>query len=299
MKVAVLCIDGLEYRLVRRWHLREFMQRFYGTHEIKPALKPGDPLYTPLIWASFLLGKPAYLFGFDMEKISRERKKSQYGKLYPLYELRRKLFPGKNFHLRNFLTRLRLFDPNKLVKNYSKIESIPTDALRYTLVFEAEKGGHKVFCRDFPTLNEVKHAEMRALFCNFFELSLNEKLSKIEEVFEYSSKLLSDTIAALKSHDLVLFYTSIIDYAHHMFYRPRNLRYMSVLYSVYKRLANLIMRSIPNLSKLCILIVSDHGFDPIKQIHSDYGFWSMNIEPPRMPKTILDFKDIILKILDL
>ena len=297
--MLVLGIDGLEYDLVIRWNLSALKQNYYGKIDVKVAVKPGDPLYTPLIWSSFLLGKPAYLFGLDMEKIKRERVKFLFGKLYPLFKLREKIFGKRNLHLRNFLMKIGLVDFNAVVKNLSKIEVLPTSALQHTFVAEAKKRGYKVFYREFPTLQESKYAEMRANFFKFFNFPLGEKLSKLEEVFQYSYELLSETINTLEGYDLILYYTSIIDYAQHMLYKHRNLKYMTILYSIYRRLADLIMKSIPDSEKLCILIVSDHGFDPIKQEHSDHGFWSLNIKPPRIPKTILDFKDIILELLTL
>ena len=50
-----------------------------------------------------------------------------------------------------------------------------------------------------------------------------------------------------------------------------------------------------------VLIVSDHGMkgtrDGITGDHSPYGFWSLNVEPPLMPKKITDFKPMIHKLL--
>ena len=299
MKVLVLAIDGLEANLVKRWKFKGFMQNYYGRINVKVAVKAGDPLYTPLIWGSFLLGTPAYLFGLDMEKIRQERAKFLYGKLYPLFKLRKRLLEERNLHLRNFLVKIGLADFNAVVKNSSKIEALPINALSHTFVAEAERRGYKIFYIEFPTLKESKYAEMRAMFSKFYNSPLGEKLLKLEEVFQYSSELLSETINALESHDLLLYYTSIIDYAHHMLYRPRNLKYMTALYLTYKKLANLISSLVPKSRELCTLIVSDHGFDPIKQDHSDYGFWSMNVKPPKRPKTILDFKDIILELLSI
>jgi len=299
MKVAVLAIDGLEHDLVSRWDLNFFKQKYYGKIDVKVAVKPGDPLYTPLIWGSFLLGKPVYFFGLDMGKIKQERMKLFYGKLYPLFKLKKKFLGGKNLHLRRFLMRIGLADFNAIVKSLSKIEALPSSALQHTFVAEAERRGYKVFCKEFPTLRESRYAEMRAMFSKFFNLPLKDKLLKLEEVFQYSSELLDEMVTALESHDLLLYYTSVIDYAQHMLYRPRNLKYMAVLRSTYKKLASLLSSLVPKSGNLCTLIVSDHGYDPVKQEHSDHGFWSLNIKPPKIPKTILDFKDIILELLTL
>lgn len=49
MKVLVLAIDGLEYKLVKKWNISTYMQKKYGKHDISVALKPGDPISTPLL----------------------------------------------------------------------------------------------------------------------------------------------------------------------------------------------------------------------------------------------------------
>jgi len=297
LKVLVLAIDGLDYELVNRWNMKTYKQSYYGKSDVRVAVRSGEPLYTPLIWSSFLLGKPSYLFGLNMEKIREDRAKILYKKIYPLFKLKKKLFRGKSLHIRDFLIRIGLADFDSVVKNLSRIEAIPQNAMKYTFVAEAKNRGYKVFYKDFPTLKESRYAEMRAIFSKYFTLPFNEKISKLKEVFDYGSKLLDEVVNAIEGHDLLLYYTSLIDYAQHMLYKPKNFKYIAALYSTYKKLANLIAESIPSRSDLCILILSDHGFDPINQTHSDYGFWSMNVKPPKKPKTILDFKDIILELL--
>jgi len=299
LKVLILGIDGLEHALVEKWNMKIYKQAYYGKIDVRVAVRSGDPLYTPLIWSAFLLGEPAHAFGLDMDRIIEKRARALYGRLYPLFKLKKKLFGKRNLRIREFLIEIGLADFDNVVKNVSKIEAIPKNALRHTFVAEAENRGYKVFCKEFPTFKESKYAEMRAVFSKYYTSSLKEKLSKLNEVFDYSSKVLSETVRAVEDHDLILFYTSVIDYAQHMFYNPRDLRSMAALYSVYKRLADLIAESIPRSKNLCTLMVSDHGFDPIKQEHSDHGFWSINLEPPKIPKTILDFKSIILELLSL
>lgn len=66
----------------------------------------------------------------------------------------------------------------------------------------------------------------------------------------------------------------------------------------YRKLANAIsmyMKEVP--SNIAVLIVSDHGYDPNLQEHSNYGFWSINIDDVTNPRTILDFKELILSLL--
>ena len=298
MKVLVLGIDGLEYELVNRWDIKVYKQSYYGKIDVRVAVRSGDPLYTPLIWGSFLLGKPSYLFGLSMEEIKEKRVRSLYGKFYFLFKLRKKFFGDRNLHLRGFLTKIGLANLNEVIRNTPMIETLPPNVLKYTFIAEAEERGYRVFYTEFPALKESRYAEMRACFSRYFTMPLDKKLSKLEEVFEYSSKLLSKTISVLADYDLLLYYTSVIDYAHHMLYRPTNLRYMVALYSIYKRLADLLAESIPENDDLCTLIISDHGYNPVKQEHSDYGFWSLNIKPPKTPRTILDMKDIILKFLN-
>ncbi|RLF11537.1 MAG: hypothetical protein DRJ69_01825 [Thermoprotei archaeon] len=44
------------------------------------------------------------------------------------------------------------------------------------------------------------------------------------------------------------------------------------------------------------LIVSDHGFSRKTGYHTEHGFWSLNVEPPFRPRTVLDFHRLVLRL---
>jgi len=110
-------------------------------------------------------------------------------------------------------------------------------------------------------------------------------------------KLLQEAVESAESHDLILYYTSVIDWASHKFYKLGNIKYMTVLATYYKKMEKAVSRAIKQIPESVFLILSDHGFDPKTQKHSSHGFWSINVKPPLIPRTILDFKPLILKLL--
>ena len=55
MKLLILGLDGLEYKLVERWNLEVFKQKVYGSHDVSFFRN----IFTPIVWASFLLGENA------------------------------------------------------------------------------------------------------------------------------------------------------------------------------------------------------------------------------------------------
>jgi len=68
-----------------------------------------------------------------------------------------------------------------------------------------------------------------------------------------------------------------------------------ILHKIYKKLNDMVASIPDNMVKI---VVSDHGFDTKEYTHSEYGFWSSNVELPQKPRTVLDFKNIILQLLE-
>ncbi|RLI39427.1 hypothetical protein DRO64_10530 [Candidatus Bathyarchaeota archaeon] len=299
MRVIVLGIDGLDADLVLRWRLKAFMQQYYGTHDVRVAVKPGDPLYTPLIWAAFLLGKPAYLYGFDHKLIAMRRARIGYGFPEIFYKIRIKLFGTRKLGIRPLLLKLKLYDIKKIVAKAYEIEALPREALKDTLPEIAKNSGYKVWVREFPSYNDFKCAEWRAKASEFIGIPTKDILKELEKRYQYSIELLQNVIESIENHDLVLYYTPVIDWANHKFYKLDNLKYITILAAYYKKVERSLSDLLKRVRRSAVLILSDHGFDPVRQEHSDHGFWSLNIKPPRIPKTILDFKNIILELLDL
>ena len=297
MRVIVLGMDGLDANLVVKWGLKTFMQQYYGVHDVRVAVRPNDPLYTPLIWAGFLLGKPAYSFGLDHRLIAIRRAQRGYRFPTALYKIRFKLFGMRKLGIRPILMKLKIYDIKKVVEKAHEIEALPEEALKYTLPEIAKSNGYRVWTKEFPSYNDFKCAEWRAKALELVGVSNEKYLEELEERYQYSIKLLQEAVESAKSHDLILYYTPVIDMANHRFYKPDNIKYMTRLATYYKRMEKAVSEVIKQIPKSALIIVSDHGFDPKKREHSSHGFWSINVKPPLIPRTILDFKPLILKLL--
>jgi len=293
----VLCIDGLEARLVERWGLKGFMQREWGVHDVLVVSGSTDRLYTPLVWGAFLLGEDPSKYGFGFDRIREERLRAAYGVFYPLYRLRVALFGKRKLGLKRIAERLGIFSVERVKKRIGAIERLPEEALGRTFIAEAERLGFKVWVREFPSLNDIKVAELRAEVHTYFSKGFSERVRVVEEVYRFSVGLLDEALRAAKDCDLVLYYTPVIDYANHMFYRPGKLKCMVKLASYYRRVCRLVERVSGKFSDSAVLVVSDHGYDPRVHEHSGYGFWSSNVVLDEKPRTILDFRDVILGLL--
>ncbi len=298
MKVLVLAVDGLEADLVKKWNLKGLMQKEWGIHDVYSVVGEEGKIYTPIVWGAFLLGESPLQKGFTYEDMFKKRMKIGYGILYPLYVLRKKLLGGRKLGLRKFLIKIGLFNVERIRKHAAKIEKLPEALIEKTVVEEARKMGYRVWVKEFPSLNENKVAEFRAYMGVYFSEDLQTRLKHLENVYSFTLDLFEEAVEAFKDNDLVLFYSPIIDYANHMLYRPKALKLMVHLATFYKRINNLVEKTSERLSgEGAILVVSDHGYDPVKHEHSRYGFWSSNIALGTKPKSITDFKDIILKLL--
>lgn len=297
LKVLVLCIDGLEAKLIERWNIKEYKQKYYGIIKISESIKKGDPIYTPLIWASFLLGEPAYKYNFTIEKIRYERLKIGYGWLFPLYSIRLKLFDHKKLGLRSLLKKLRLFNLDKVIKHSYKIESLPQNVKIKTIVEVIKNRGFQVWIKDFPSYNDSYYAKIRTILRDYFNINFNKRKKIVDEIYKFASKRLEEAINSLKNYHIIFYYTNLIDVANHMFYRPKKLKAMITLAEYYMKFANKIKELLNNLTNYVLLIISDHGYDPISHDHSVYGFWSLNIKPPFTPIKITDFYNLILDLL--
>jgi len=296
MKVMVFAIDGLEADLVKKWNLKGFMQKYHGKHDVVLAKLPDDPIYTPLIWAAFLLGKPGYLYGFDFNEILKRRIQLGYRIPRVIAELRVRLFGKRNLHLRYFFAKIGIFQMSRITNSAYKVENLPKNAFKDALPEVAKKLGYRVWIKEFPSYNDRQRAKLRGDISSVIFDKDSDILRREDFLTE---KLFNEAMKSINSHDLILYYTDLIDLANHRLYRPGDIKSMTILASYYKKIEKLVTNTVKSFNDLAVMVVSDHGFDPIKQEHSDHGFWSLNIKPPRIPQTILDFKDIILELLTL
>ena len=235
-------------------------------------------------------------YGFDFDEISKRRIQLGYRIPRVIIELRKKLFGKRNLHLRPLFMKIGIFQINRIINNAHKVESLPENALEDALPSIAEKLGYRVWIKEFPSYNDQQRAKLRGAVSSLIFDNDSEILRQEEFLTE---KLFDEATGSISSHDLILYYTDLIDLANHRLYRPGDIKSMTILASYYKKIEKLIISTVKSFEDLAVMVVSDHGFDPVKQEHSDYGFWSLNVKPPKIPRTILDFKNIVLELLDL
>ena len=288
MKIFVIGLDCLEYKYVVSWKMNGLKQKFYGIHDVRVAVKRGR-LYTPFIWTSFLTGRPAYKYSWDSMK---EKERVAWGKLYPLFKLR-SLLPI-NLGLRRFMLKSGLRKREWSLEEAERLEKMPEEARKETFLEEAKRKGYKVWAEEIPAYNDKQVAQYRFNMSNLVDKTIKERKRFVEEVFNFVCDMWDRAVSALEESDLVMFYSPLPDPAHHLF-ASRRIRHKLILHKIYKKLNDMVANVQNNVVKI---VVSDHGFDDKEYTHSEYGFWSSNVELPKKPRTVLDFKNIILQLLE-
>lgn len=293
MRLAIVGLDGLDPDLVERWRMDWFKQRAWGRHYVGFISVP----HTPVAWSCFLTGlnveEHGYSFSESIEKRTREGFRSSF--LYKLYLLRKRI-PIKKLGLRKLLIKLGLIDP------YSP-SIMPQHLLENTFLRELEVEGYRVVAIEVPGYSERVNEYYRSTVWNYVFAPFREKSRFVEELMEVTKeRVLKASEYVEQGYDLVFTYTSLPDSAFHLVPRPtlkgavwlRTTCYK--LYNIVKPLLEVAYRN-----GYAILMVSDHGFNLKNYNHSDYGFWSLSIEPPSWWRvsSILDFKENILKLVKL
>ena len=285
MKLFIIGLDGLEYNLVVRWKLNYYKQKAYGKHYVGFF----KTLYTPIIWASMITGINVEEVGYNEEYIKNVRMKKFFSFLYPIYVIRKKLIKRK-LGLRKFIKKNKVpYTPN-----------IPESLKEKSFIYYLRKKGYKVYTNEIPGFDEKRNEYYRWKTGKILNLSIVEKSKLVNEALKDVSNRCADAINyVIKDYDLVFVYSPLPDIAYHMVTKPTLKKMVwlrNIHYKLYETVKPLIMEA--EKRNYVVLILSDHGFDFKKYYHSDYGFWSLNIEPPSYwnIKTILDFKEYIIRL---
>ena len=149
---------------------------------------------------------------------------------------------------------------------------------------------------DLPGFNYNKevHDKSRKLLKKFFEAKSEEEKEKIrkeynKDAFDHHKKIKERFLKAIdKNHDLILGYFSVVDVIGHLNFGNNMLMRM-----LYKEMDDIAKKC---AEKNCpLLILSDHGMKAIGKFgdHSDYGFWSLNLNKNLKTPKITDFYRII------
>ena len=280
MKTLIICLDGLELNYVLKWNLKGLLQKNYGTHDVSMI----ERIYTPLIWSAFLTGQNPQEIGYTMEYIEKQRINAYPSILRTFALLRKRFLPKKNLNLRRLAMKLGIYDMKKT--------NMPTNIRKQTFVSKLRDEGYNVYIEEFPSYNEFE----KELFARidpglYLRRSFDERFRRVKESWDFTIKRWIRVLHVIPTHDLILFYTNFPDSAHHVLFKEEELIFVK---DFYLKLENLpFLKDLKNIVKL---IVSDHGFIHNEHTHSNYGFWSSNINLPYEPKTVFDFHDLIIKL---
>jgi hypothetical protein len=149
---------------------------------------------------------------------------------------------------------------------------------------------------DLPGFNyDIKtHDKSRALLKKFFEVKSEEEKEDIrkeynKDAFDHHRKIKKEFLGALnKEYDFVLGYFSVVDVIGHLNFGNGILMKM-----IYKEMDDIAKKC---AEKGCpLFVLSDHGMKTVGMFgdHSDYGFWSLNLNKNLDNPKITDFCDII------
>ena len=317
-KIIILGIDCLDYHLIRKWALKHYILDSFGYYFV------GLNLYTPIIWAKFLTGINVEKHGFSSKRLSViKRIKSLYYIGYPLILFKkiidvlsqhnnrrvRKVNETSPFNVRNAFSKFIMLNSYSRLSLNEKIvlkllikaaysERLPKKLLRKTFVNDAMNKGLRVQLIEFPPINDDTYSLIRNMLYFYVNAPPNERQFFLDYVWQATETTLDTLLKSLDDYDLILCYTPYIDVASHMFYKPKNLRRMLKLYSAYKKLGRKIEEVISKVhGGTVVLIVSDHGYSPARQDHSYFGYWSINAQIYKKPRTILDFKHLIRRLI--
>ena len=290
MRLVIVGLDGLDPDLVERWRMSWFKQRLYGRHYVGLI----KDLYTPILWSCFLTGLNVEKHGYSLSELKEKRDRDAFKSrlLYKLYLLRKRI-PVKRLGLRKLLIKLGLVNP------YPG-SVMPDHLLKRTFLEELKARGYSVAAIEVPGYNESRNEYYRVKIDELVTAPFRERARLVEEALEDTRERIARAIEYVdRGYEVVFVYSPLPDVAFHMAVKPGlNVKVWlrAVHYSLYRAVEELL--DLAEEKGYAVLIVSDHGFDLKNYYHSEYGFWSLNIEPPSWwcINSILDFKEGILKL---
>ena len=286
-KLLIIALDGLDASLVVRWSFRGLLQSSWGRHYVG-FLKN---LYTPIIWSCFLTGENVEELGYDLDALRAMRRAEAFPPvLRQAYMIRRKLLSSRRLGLRALLRKLGFF------RGLPPANMPPRLRKRAFLEILRERG-LRVKAIEVPGYNERWNEHFRTALSRFITAPMSKRLKFLDYCVRECERRVSLAIGELERRrpDVLMLYLPLPDIAHHLFIK--GLRASLVLHRIYWMAEGWAMavREAAGPEYAC-LVVSDHGFDRRRKTHSDYGFWSLSLEPPFRPEKITDFHRLVMEL---
>jgi len=284
-RLIVLGIDGLDYNLVKKWKLKNLMQKAC----CKMDLSDFRVKVTPPIWGSMLTGK------VDEEIMEVWIRAAQFVDLKSDVEQKwwarivTEMLPYIPAVIKNKIL-FRLLEnmgenPFEVTSNYVKDKNL-------TNIFQFFK---KPWTNGIPSYGRLDNTpERRKLFEK--ATSGDKKQLKDYEIKHYKKdKLELFTALEKDKYDLIFWYTPFVDSLGHMYIgKPLSLM------KFYMEINTLVGEVKKNYNSYPIYVVSDHGMEEVERgwgMHSDYAFFSSNTgeqinKPTELFDLILNYKNI-------
>lgn len=257
MNTIVLGLDGLDYDLVKKWQLHNLQQLQSHKITVPCNLLRGVPT-SPEVWASFLIGHYVSDLEFDI---------GSTGKLLKFFMYLRKYFHfsfGVGKHLRNRTTH-RTFPTLPLPTFVDETDISEINAPYYS--YEPE------VLNTFQQFGQGDLSLSRAIV-HMFEIYKQRKAQLMKKLQE---KLIDSRI--------IFAYMHFPDAIQHLCFEKKQ----PLIKEHYFDLDMFVLQVQEITANNIFMIVSDHGFNIEKGIHSQHGFYSCNAQLERPPTDITDF----------
>ena len=283
--ILILGVDGLEYDLVKKWNLKNLMQKTYGSIKIgeeygvatAPVWRREKPVkkipYTPIVWTSFLTGRKPEEHGV--------REMQAYNPI---------------------LDRVRKLPVISWVKNKRKLfwkigvkpKIVSKEYYKYTTFFDECKSSKAIYFIMYNQPTWIWRRMQETAKYLGGKYTVDDLVDRIWEVYMLRREKLMSSLN--QSWRLIGVYFETVDWLGHLWFVTNKLG----LYKAYKKFDNLVKQLKTMVGEdTIILIVSDHGMqdsgDGVTGNHSDHNFWSLNIETSWRPNDITDFYPKILE----
>jgi predicted AlkP superfamily pyrophosphatase or phosphodiesterase len=283
-RVLVLGIDALEYHLVEKWNLENLQQEKYGKTELP--IYSGEEPNTRIIWPCFITGRMPREMGYVTHRVFKQ----------PLQILVNMVFPKVKFLMnpqsddpsdaverkttmksRLMSTAYRLLKQWGLVRNPTRAD-IGADTM-FEAIPDSIHAHVPIYDEYIPpyaerTLEAIENKAYRPVFEMKCKNELNRRSS---EVFRW-----------LKNQEwqLAMQYFWCLDGIQHVFFN--NEKKMAEFYLRFDEFVGKLQTRIADDTLL--MVVSDHGQH--KGVHTDHGFYSVNMPLELENPKLIDFKQI-------
>lgn len=271
--IFILGIDALDYELVEKLDLNNLKQLEYGKIIVPINEKIGVPS-SPEVWASFLIGE--YM---KMKFVPSSHYINAMKKIFGFFHIdldnrfRRKVS--------DFFGKLGFTSPARL-GNLNRETFLD--------ITKSKEINAPYYSFDHKTL------DISYLFGER-KLSLAQTVEKIKTLYKYRKKYIINEIDNIRCEDVIFSFIHTIDILQHLLFL-----HLSEIEQNYIDLDNYVLilkRKLENsFEDVIFIIISDHGFDFDRGIHSNYAFYSSNTNLIPKPEKITDFYEIIFGIVN-